>query len=264
MLENVFGNGSTSHTATWKPEPTHRGTYGIPISCLVTLGLCIWTATVRKLCWMVLGFFAPELVAYTAYLQYRESRSLENLFDPRRSPSDLRVQDEEAVQGLSANSDREWTRMHAFFVLMGGGYAMVIEDDDKQIFPDRKISTGKFEPRKRLTLTPKGFRHLAERKPQLIPKQSQAAIRDKSKGDAVAKTLVCLQALWFCIQCLVRFSQQLGVSLLELNTFGLALCALLIHVLWWDKALDVQEPELIVVGQDEECLGILAVMCANS
>jgi hypothetical protein len=43
-MERVFGNGSTSHIATWKAEPNHRGTYGILMTCLITLGLCLWTA----------------------------------------------------------------------------------------------------------------------------------------------------------------------------------------------------------------------------
>jgi hypothetical protein len=75
-MENIFGNGSSSHTATWKPEPSQRGTYGILSTCLVTLGLCVWTAIHlnlpaheewlkqkwRKVGWMILGFLAPELV----------------------------------------------------------------------------------------------------------------------------------------------------------------------------------------------------------
>ena len=70
-------------------------------------------------------------------------------------------------------------------------------------------------------------------------------------------------ATWFCVQCLTRLAQGLPISLLELNTFGHALCALLIYSMWWRKPLDVAEPELIPVqGKDmEEIVAALWVEC---
>jgi len=81
-MDRIFGNGSISSRseATWKPEPLERGTYSILSSCLVTLGLCVWTAIhlnvpeqngrlaqiLRKLGWMLLAFIAPELVGATS------------------------------------------------------------------------------------------------------------------------------------------------------------------------------------------------------
>lgn len=70
----VFGN--SSNTTSWEPQPTHRGTFGLVSSCLITLFLCVWTALHlnipeygkahmqkwHKLAWLVVGFFAPELV----------------------------------------------------------------------------------------------------------------------------------------------------------------------------------------------------------
>ena len=35
------------------------------------------------------------------------------------------------------------------------------------------------------------------------------------------------------------------LSLLELNTLGHALCALLIYMLWWEKPLDVDYPTIL-------------------
>jgi len=72
-----FGDGFARGDPGWKPDPPTRGTYNILSTCLVTLGLCIWTAihlnipeyraswrrqVWRKIGWMVLGFIAPELV----------------------------------------------------------------------------------------------------------------------------------------------------------------------------------------------------------
>ena len=76
-MDGIFGNASTSRPATWKPEPYERGTFGILSTCIITLGLCVWTAIhlnvparngqlqqfLRKVAWMVFGFLAPELVS---------------------------------------------------------------------------------------------------------------------------------------------------------------------------------------------------------
>ncbi|KAK3389829.1 hypothetical protein B0H63DRAFT_507320 [Podospora didyma] len=45
---------------------------------------------------------------------------------------------------------------------------------------------------------------------------------------------------------------ELGISLLELNTFGHAVCTLVIYALWWHKPLDIEELELILI-RDDEC-----------
>lgn len=72
------------------------------------------------------------------------------------------------------------------------------------------------------------------------------------------------EAGWFCIQCLGRLTQGLAISFLELNTFGHALCTLFIYFLWWDKPLDIGEPELIRIGPEHHSVvhTLLAHMCA--
>lgn len=40
-------------------------------------------------------------------------------------------------------------------------------------------------------------------------------------------------------------SEHIPISLLELNTFGHAVCALLIYVLWWDKPFEVDYPTVL-------------------
>jgi hypothetical protein len=68
-----------------------RDTISLLISCLVTLGLCVYTAvhlnvpvkgerhfqTVgRELKWCIIGLFAPELVLYTAWRQFASAKQL--------------------------------------------------------------------------------------------------------------------------------------------------------------------------------------------
>src|SRR3569833_789950 len=124
---------------------------------------------------------------------------------------------------------------------------------------DCTLSSPHFMPAglRRLVLTLEGVLFLSQADPDAIPNISEARISDYSKANGMAKTIVCLQASWFCIQCVTRLSQGLGSSLLELNTFAHAVCALLIYLLWWDKPLDVGEPTII---QSEKASEICAAM----
>lgn len=72
-----------------------------------------------------------------------------------------------------------------------------------------------------------------------------------------------MKASWFCIQCLARFGQRLGISLLELNTFAHAICTMAIYLAWWSKPLDVEEPVQIRADSELEYQTI-ATMCCHS
>jgi hypothetical protein len=119
-----------------------------------------------------------------------------------------------------------------------------------------------------LTLTADGVFLLAKYCPEAIPDLSEEQINDQSKTNGVAKFLVCVQALWFCIQCISRLSFGLSISLLELNTFGHSICALMLAFLWWKKPLDVAQPTLISIKGDpkyeEEMSRLCAFMCMAS
>ena len=128
-----------------------------------------------------------------------------------------------------------WTLVHSHYVLMGG-FAFEPPSNKKTFLPLNLT---------RLTLTPAAVEFLAHNEPTLIPNISKEEINDKSKASALAKTLVCLQASWFCFQCITRIQQGFAITLLELNTFAHAICTLLIYILWWNKPLDIEEPTII-------------------
>ena len=75
----------------WMSSPPYRGTLDILWSCIITLTACIYTAIHlnvpplqegrfvplwRKIKWVALALFAPEVVLYTASVQYNEARLL--------------------------------------------------------------------------------------------------------------------------------------------------------------------------------------------
>jgi hypothetical protein len=68
-----------------------------------------------------------------------------------------------------------------------------------------------------MTLTTPGFLIFTEKFPELVPNISKSHILDKSKANGIAKLLVCIQASWFCAQCISRLAHQLPISLLEVH-----------------------------------------------
>lgn len=278
--------GQAHNGTAWHPEPDRRGTYGLLSSCLFTMALCVWTAvhlnlpeqnnprmqSWRKVWWLLLGLFAPELVAWTAFEQNREARVLHrkmkevlgeeiprHLFRSWTSNFSTRSRklkpavDLEATNAepTRARQRHKWTITHSHYAIMGG-FAF-----------DTDIAKCEFLPegRKRAALTSSGVLRLATVTPHLLPDLSVNQIKDKSKANRLAKTIVALQATWFAAQCISRMAVGLTISLLELNTFAHAICALVAYFLWWNKPLDIEEPTLIE-GSDMAIVG--AGMCMKS
>jgi hypothetical protein len=105
----------------------------------------------------------------------------------------------------------KWTRTHSFFACTGG-FAFEIPDATRR-------KTPLFLPRscpKRLTLTARGVAILAQC--GRLPDVREEDIEDKSKANALAKSLVVVQALWMLLQVLGRLIARLPVTLLEVNT----------------------------------------------
>ena len=119
---------------------------------------------------------------------------------------------------------------HSFFAGMGG---FVFDTDDADCPPYIPGSP-------RLILTAHGLAKLAEH--GHLPNLSKTLIADKSKADFVAKMLATLQASWFLVQCVARWKAHLTMTLLELNTFAHAICALFMYLFWKNKPYDVHEP----------------------
>lgn len=82
-----------SHTNNvgWVSDPNGRGTAGLITSCVLTLGLCAWSALhlnippkreprrrywSRNVRWVLLGVFIPELVVLAAWRQWASCREL--------------------------------------------------------------------------------------------------------------------------------------------------------------------------------------------
>ena len=133
---------------------------------------------------------------------------------------------------------------HGFVIVMGGLVVDMSRDEDR-VWP-RVCNV--------LTITPACFEECfktdAFRNIDLSF-LTREKIEVKQKVDQLAKSLIVIQALWFCFQFVARIWQSLPVSLLELNTFAHSLCALFIYVLWWHKPGDIDEPFVIRTEESE-------------
>ena len=214
-MYSIFGN--STDMVSWVDDPHRRGTLGILSSCIVTILLCVWTALHlnlphqtnnkqswyakrqlwRKIGWLILTLLAPEFSVYTAWSQHREAKEVKKL--------NIKVTKKSQDHEASAQSEQEeWGMVHAFYAIMGG---FVIDIDSRESsLPGQ---------RKRMTLTAKGIRFIAERFPTLLPDLSEVDIKDKSKAGALAKSIVCIQAGWFILQCISRMAMGYPITLLE-------------------------------------------------
>jgi hypothetical protein len=154
------------------------------------------------------------------------------------------------LEETSLAQRQEITMLHGHYIAMGG--IAVDTRDTPEIFVSNH-SKVRF-------LTYEGLKELLDRRPDLISDLSKGEIQDKSKANGFAKLLVCLQAIWFCTQVIVRIATGLTISILELNTFAHALCTLLLYCFWWDKPLDVSEPTFIPVSVALSEFALLSVL----
>ena len=71
---------------------------------------------------------------------------------------------------------------------------------------------------------------------------TEEEIKDRGKGDWLAKSLVLLQTSWFVIQCIARAIKHLPITHLEIVTLAYAAMNFVIYILWWNKPLNVNRP----------------------
>ena len=248
----------------WRPEPGIRGTWSIVSTCIITTALCVWTAVhlnvpadnryrtklMRKLFWLSIGLFAPELLAYTAWYQrlaaadaFKEIQlAVGQIAEPTlfekfwgwlsvpRTTTEIDSHSEVlccpfqdilpgrpgltclqiTVAKTEATQAGQEICMAHAFYAVMGGVRLDISDPGKPILPLKK---------KVFILTAKGVAVMLRVRPQLLQDISLTEILDKSKASPVTKALVCWQACWFCVQCLGRLLQSTPVSLLEVRHF---------------------------------------------
>jgi hypothetical protein len=80
---------------------------------------------------------------------------------------------------------------------------------------------------------------LASTEPGTLLPVKIAATQNPGQSSVIVKTITCVQAAWFCSQCIARMNSGMAISLLELNTFAHCVSAFFIYGFWWHKPYDV-------------------------
>lgn len=101
-----------------------------------------------------------------------------------------------------------------------------------------------------LVIEEPGLLHILEHVPEILPDLPESDMLDKSKANLLAKSIVCLQAFWFCVQCVARLSQGASISLLEPNTLGHCLCTFVTYAIWWKKPADIDGPTFLTMSDN--------------
>jgi len=71
---------------------------------------------------------------------------------------------------------------------------------------------------------------------------SLSEIKDRSKGDSLAKTLVLFQLAWFSVQVIARAVEHITVTALEITTIAYILVSAILYAIWWHKPKGVRYP----------------------
>lgn len=90
------------------------------------------------------------------------------------------------------------------------------------------------------TLPAKEFKYLLDNDLITIPHIREVDLLDKNKGDPLAKIIAVLQTLWFALQILARFRQNLVITELEVITFALVPLNVATYCFWFHKPLGVK------------------------
>ena len=98
-----------------------------------------------------------------------------------------------------------------------------------------KFTTG----RTMITLDLEMLEYLASKEPNNLLPLKSAATQNSGQASGIVKVITCIQAAWFCSQCIARMSTGRAISLLELNTFAHCVSAFFIYGFWWYKPHDL-------------------------
>ncbi|KAG1880168.1 hypothetical protein F4604DRAFT_1750824 [Suillus subluteus] len=246
-------NDTCIHTldASNSPSCNARTLWDILSSCGLTLFACTWTAVhpdiphmdqgtfsiaIYRLRLMVIALLAPELVTACATLQFSSAHQAAKNFNDAFGPQCARLraiwQRELAVTLLgdfpnsSRSSRTRWTLTHGFFARMGG-FVLYVDGEPWA------------------TLTPNELLRFVRDGSVEIPVITKADIEDRSKGDVLSKCVAILQLVWFVVQLIARYSQNLPVTLLEIDTLGVTALSCISYGLWLKKPKDIKHPYIV-------------------
>ncbi|KAK3505477.1 hypothetical protein B0T13DRAFT_486075 [Neurospora crassa] len=142
-----------------------------------------------------------------------------------------------------------------FFAVMGGFRVSIKDIRPSESAYFRSSYNGALP--EDLALSPDGIRLLAELGHLDLLLSHASDAEDKNKSSGFQKLLVMVQLFWMVLQCIVRKTQKLPISLLEIHTFVHATSAVLMYSAWFSKPADISRPINIPTDNFADALALM-------
>lgn len=165
--------------------------------------------------WFFVTMLEPERYAYRAVRQYRSASACKIELERLRP---------------SCHPTNGWSLTHTYFADMGG---FVVHSHVGS--PSPVVTRLTAESLLRL-LQHDDCHQLIDC--SLLP--SEEELQDRSKSNAVTKTLVILQISWFVANCITRLARRLPTIQLEMGVLGTAVCSLVSYITLFQKPYAVK------------------------
>ncbi|KZP03661.1 hypothetical protein FIBSPDRAFT_844729 [Athelia psychrophila] len=261
-LDNSFSFASPeSAPNTCNELDRCRSLVGIVTSCLATIFACIWVAVHPnmpgpKQGWMsrqfesfklvVVTLLVPEWVLAWAVRQFLQAREYAKILEAARLKADAdaakpasqattkdRNSTDEGKTSGSSSSD-EGSEQSAGIGLEE--QAFLIENSTRESIEmvGKYVSGGDPDDNDEYILALVKSR-------SLVPPTSDE-LGDRSKGDALSKSIAVFQTLWFVAQCITRRIGNLVITNLEIVTLAYTVITVAMYAAWWHKPLNVRCP----------------------
>ncbi|PNP50196.1 hypothetical protein THARTR1_09185 [Trichoderma harzianum] len=155
---------------------------------------------------MLCTIIAPELIMMAACANWLEAR-----------------ENHRQMQKYAEQDGVAWSLSHSYFANMGGFIVRGKPTQSQRHHdPYHLNGTCVYLLRKRGYIT-------------RLPNMTEAEIKDKSKGDMLAKLVALGQIVWSTVQIIARAVRRLPVSPLEVAVVAFAVSAVFIYGLYWNK-----------------------------
>ena len=141
---------------------------------------------------------------------------------------------------------------------MMGGFAFYGSYDDDNTTVEESLFQISTYPRHTLEV-PKfeTLIYIMEYFPHILTDITEESILDRAASSALSKTILAIQVVWFCLNCVARLQQGLPISLLEVSTAAHAFCTLMTYYVWYSKPLNVAAPTLMREKKAREVYALL-------
>ena len=176
----------------------------------------------HRLSLFICALLVPEFVLAWAIRQFLSAREIAN-----RNKGGFKTFGYIFVVVSNSLLERQWSRTHCFFIIMGGFHLFErnhYREDNKPLHP----------------LQARDLVDCDVYESFIMP--TKADIKDREKSGSFATYLLLFQTWWFVMQCIARGIEHLPVTHLEIVTVAYAAMNLVMYIFWRDKPLNINQP----------------------